>query len=58
MDEHAALKYSGHIGRTGSDKRLDEKNTEFSGIAHIRYYETEYDELLAEGCDQRDALFY
>lgn len=53
--EHACLKYSGRIGRTVASKTLDENAVRLAVIAHIRHAETKYDELLARGCDRREA---
>jgi hypothetical protein len=53
--EHACLKYSGRIGRSAAAKSLDEDAVRLSVIAHIRHTETNYDELLAKGCDRWDA---
>ncbi len=53
--EHACLKYSGRVGRSASAKSLDEKAIELAVIAHIRHKETQYDSLLADGCERREA---
>jgi hypothetical protein len=53
--EHACLKYSGRVGRSAAAKSLDESAVRLAVIAHIRHAETQYDQLLAEGFDRRDA---
>ena len=53
--EHACLKYSGRVGRSAAAKSLDENAIRLAVIAHIRHVETEYDQLLANGCPRRDA---
>jgi hypothetical protein len=53
--EHACLKYSGRIGRSGAAKSLDEKAVLLAVIAHIRHRETNYDELLGRGWERSDA---
>jgi len=53
--EHACLKYSGRIGRTGAAKQLDEKAIFLAVSAHIRHAKTHYDELLSKGYDRYEA---
>jgi hypothetical protein len=53
--EHACLKYSGRIGRSGGAKSLDENAVLLAVIAHIRHRETNYDELLGTGWERSDA---
>src|SRR5258706_4753008 len=53
--EHACLKYSGRIGRSGAAKSLDENATLLAVIAHIRHRETNYDDLLGRGWERSDA---
>jgi hypothetical protein len=53
--EHACLKYSGRIGRSGAAKSLDENAVLLAVIAHIRHRETNYDELLGRGWERSDA---
>lgn len=53
--EHACQKYSGRIGRSASAKSFDEQAVRLAIIAHIRHWETNYDELLMRGFDRRDA---
>jgi hypothetical protein len=53
--EHACLKYSGRIGRSASAKEFDENAVQQAVIAHIRHVETEYDELLANYYERRNA---
>jgi hypothetical protein len=50
--EHACLKYSGRIGRSGAAKSLDENAVLLAVIAHIRHRETKYDELLGRGWER------
>jgi hypothetical protein len=53
--EHACLKYSGRIGRSALAKAMDEAAVRLVVIAHVRHRETKYDELLAKGCERREA---
>jgi len=53
--EHACLKYSGRVGRSAAAKSFDEAAIRLAVIAHIRHAETEYDTLLARGCERHDA---
>ncbi len=53
--EHACLKYSGRVGRSAAAKDLDEAAVRLAVIAHIRHAETDYDELLAQGCERWEA---
>ena len=53
--EHACLKYSGRIGRSGAAKSLDENAVLLAVIAHIRHRETNYDDLLGKGWERSDA---
>ena len=53
--EHACLKYSGRIGRSGLGKKMDEHAVRLAVIAHIRHNETNYDELLGSGWERSDA---
>jgi hypothetical protein len=53
--EHACLKYSGRVGRSAAAKEFDENAVQLAVIAHIRHVETEYDKLLANYYDRRDA---
>ena len=53
--EHACVKYSGRIGRSGAAKSLDENAVLLAVIAHIRHRETNYDELLGRGWERSDA---
>ena len=53
--EHACLKYSDRVGRTGSAKKLDEKAVQLAVTAHIRHAETKYDGSLAKGHGRREA---
>lgn len=55
--EHACRKYSGRIGRTASAKALEEQAVRLAVIAHIRHWETNYDELLAKGYERHEARF-
>lgn len=53
--EHACLKYSGRVGRSAAAKSLDEDAIRLAVTAHVRHAETNYDALLAQGYDRRDA---
>ena len=53
--EHACLKYSGRIGRSGAARTLEAKAVRLAVLAHIRHTETGYDGLLASGHDRWDA---
>ena len=53
--EHACLKHSGRVGRSGAAKRFDEESITLSVVAHIRHTRTDYDELLMRGIDRHDA---
>ena len=53
--EHACLKYSGRIGRSALAKAMDEDAVRIAVIAHIRHYETDYDELLGRGDERWEA---
>lgn len=43
------------MGRSDRAKRFDPEAITLSVVAHIRHAETDYDELLMRGIDQRDA---
>lgn len=53
--EHACLKYSGRVGRTASAKSLEVEPVRLAVSAHVRHVYTDYDALLAEGRDRREA---
>lgn len=53
--EHACLKYSGRVGRSAAAKSLDENAVRLAVMAHVRHVETQYDTLLANGYDRREA---
>jgi hypothetical protein len=53
--EHACLKYSGRVGRSASAKALNSEAVRLAVIAHIRHRETQYDRLLASGCERWEA---
>ena len=53
--EHACLKYSGRIGRSAAAKSFDEDAVRLAVTAHVRHAETQYDTLLAQGCERWDA---
>ena len=55
ISNHACLKYSGRVGRTANAKNLDPGVLTLAAIAHIRHVETNYDSLLMENCDKREA---
>lgn len=50
--EHACRKYSGRVGRSASAKRLDAEAVRLAVNAHVRHAETNYDELLSQGCER------
>ena len=52
---HACQKYSGRVGRSLSAKALDESAIRLAVAAHVRHRETQYDDLLMEGCDRFEA---
>jgi hypothetical protein len=52
---HACLKYSGRVGRSASAKNLDENTVLLAVLAHARHQETDYDRLLAQGYERREA---
>jgi hypothetical protein len=53
--EHACEKYSGRVGRSAYAKVLNEQYVRLAVIAHIRHTETNYDELLSDMYDKKDA---
>ncbi|MCI0477830.1 MAG: DUF2293 domain-containing protein [Anaerolineales bacterium] len=53
--EHACVKYSDRVGRSAAAKNLDEKAIRLAVLAHIRHVETQYDTLLANGLNRREA---
>jgi hypothetical protein len=53
--EHACLKYSGRVGRTGAAKGLDPDAVDLAVRAHVRHAETNYDRLLGSGLERREA---
>jgi hypothetical protein len=53
--EHACQKYSGRVGRSTGAKSLEEKFIQLAVIAHIRHTDTNYDKLLSQGMERRDA---
>lgn len=53
--EHACLKYSGRVGRSGAAKSFDKSAVRLAVIAHIRHAETKYDTLLARGFERLEA---
>ena len=53
--EHACLKYSGRVGRSASAKAMDEATVRLAVIAHVRHWETTYDDLLAKGHERSEA---
>jgi hypothetical protein len=52
---HACLKYSGRVGRSASAKAMDQATVRLAVIAHVRHWETTYDDLLAKGHERREA---
>jgi len=55
ISNHACQKYSGRVGRTSNAKEFDPEAITLAAIAHIRHVETNYDFLLMEGWDRKDA---
>jgi hypothetical protein len=53
--EHACRKYSGRVGRTADAKTLQPSAIELAVRAHVRHRETQYDVLLAQGCERHEA---
>lgn len=53
--EHACRKYSGRVGRSTAAKTLDEQAVRLAVAAHVRHAETNYDELLIQGIERRQA---
>ena len=53
--EHACRKYSGRVGRSAAAKKLDAEAVRLAVIAHARHAETNYDQLLSQGNERRDA---
>lgn len=53
--EHACSKYSGRVGRSQEAKELNEQAVRLAVVAHIRHFETSYDEFLTKGWDRWDA---
>lgn len=53
--EHACLKYSGRVGRAAEAKKLDEEAVRLAVTAHVRHWESAYDDLLASGYDRWEA---
>lgn len=53
--EHACRKYSGRVGRSAAAKDFSEKAIELAVKAHVRHAETDYDELLGNGCHRSEA---
>ena len=53
--EHACRKYSGRVGRSAAAKKLDAEAVRLAVIAHVRHAETDYDQLLSQGYERRDA---
>jgi hypothetical protein len=53
--EHACRKYSGRVGRSAAAKGFDEQAIRLAVVAHVRHAETDYDSLLAAGCERWEA---
>ncbi len=53
--EHACRKYSGRVGRSTAAKQFDEDAVHLAVAAHVRHRETNYDRLLAQGHERREA---
>ncbi len=52
---HACLKYSGRVGRSAAAKQFNEEAIDLAVKAHVRHTHTQYDRLLAQGIERRDA---
>jgi hypothetical protein len=52
---HACEKYSGRVGRSSAAKALDAEAIDLAVRAHVRHTHTDYDRLLAQGCDRTEA---
>ena len=55
ISNHACQKYSKRVGRTENAKNFDPGVLTLAAIANIRHVETNYDTLLMEDWDRRDA---
>ena len=55
ISNHACQKYSKRVGRTANAKNFDPGVLTLAAIAHIRHVETNYDSLLMEDWDRREA---
>jgi hypothetical protein len=54
--EHACRKYSGRVGRNAAAQQLDAAAVRLAVIAYyVRHAETNFDQLLGQGYDRRDA---
>ena len=53
--EHACRKYSGRVGRSRDAKELGVRAIDLAVQAHVRHYETNYDELLGCGIERHEA---
>jgi len=53
--KHACEKGSGRVGRIAAAKTLQDYTINLAVRAHIRHQETEYDKLLAQGFDRKQA---
>jgi hypothetical protein len=53
--KHACLKRSGRVGRSGAAKQFDTEAIDLAVRAHVRHAHTQYDRLLAQGCERSDA---
>jgi hypothetical protein len=53
--EHACRKYSDRVGRSAAAKKLDAEAVRLAVIAHVRHAETNYDQLLSQGYERRNA---
>jgi len=52
---HASVRGSGRVGRTAAARILDEKALRAAVIAAIRHRHTNYDQLLMQGWERREA---
>ena len=53
--QHACEKYSGRVGRSTDARAFDVQAIELAVKARVRHQHTDYDRLLAHGCDRAEA---
>ena len=52
---HTALRGSGRVGRSAAGRKLEEQALTAAVVAAVRHRHTNYDQLLAEGCERARA---